>query len=216
MKELNLALDDKQLACKSSDDGILVWPAEWEDELSQKGFLDAAMSLLVSCDPKIVEVPWIIGSASRTLFGTERTDSPSHAEGKAFDMSPMYSPDAILSPDKRISGMAWNIMSIAAVAPMTSTGIPFCVEGDHIHVQPSISSGPSNGQSATPSEGDPSRCIYCAFTGSTWYPWFEQITAVEPAKSLIPSLWAFNLDTAEFKMLDAEGARRMKIYLEGS
>lgn len=177
---------DSEIELSFSPDGMLAWPTAWEQELLAHGFLEAATTILKLLPSCAVKVPWLIGSASRNLVGEERTESRSHLEGRAFDMSPMYTKDLILSPDKQIMGLAWNIVSVCLLSSAYEKYPHFVVEGDHLHVQPGAD---------LPVSG-----LLLAFTMPSWYPWVSSITACDESNPLCDSMWIFAQDEAAVRL----------------
>lgn len=200
--QVNVQVANTVIACVRHESLPLLWPEEWTAELEAAGFIDAAAYLLSLMPKQATETPWIIGSATKTLFGTERTDSRAHMEGRAFDMSPMYSDDVAILEDSRIMGLAWNIIYMATFASIQTGKVPFVIEGDHLHVEP-----------GAPGAGlDPGQ-VFAVFTAPTWYNWTGRILETPIGKALIPSIWLFDGTSCAIQSPSAELAGRLKQYL---
>lgn len=180
------SIGDHEIKLTGTQDGLLMWPEEWTRELTERGFIDVAVRILAAMPPCATRVPWIIGSASKTLLGRERTESQSHMQGKAFDMSPMYSATEILAPDDHIMGLAWNIVSLSIIAWAYNDYPCFVVEGDHLHVQPDVVM-----QKGT---------LPVAFTMPTWYQWTTELSSSEQLDSLNGSFWVFDYEEPSMRL----------------
>lgn len=204
-QEVLIQVADQEVACCKHPSAPLLWPAEWTDELEAHGFLDAAVSLLSYLPAEATAVPWIIGSASKSIFGMPRQDSLSHMEGRAFDMSPMYSETVAIQPGSPIMGLAWNIVYLAIFAAAQTGKIPFVVEGDHLHVEPGASG-----------EGLEPGSVFAVFTAPTWYTWTNRVLTTPIGRALLPSIWCFNGMRCEIESPSPELATRLKKYLTPS
>lgn len=193
-------LVDGSIDLNFSDDGLLAWPAAWEDRLARRGFLDAAAAILTALPACAVRTPWIIGSDNENLFGDPRTESKSHMSGRAFDMSPMFSRDDILSPDRRIMGLAWNVVSLAMLSSAYGRYPHFVVEGDHLHVQPEAALDPSE--------------MSAVMTMPSWYPWTDIIRGDEDTSVLDGSWWLFNAQKGTMRLAEDTAIKRALKALE--
>jgi hypothetical protein len=176
-----------------------MWPVAWSEELNERGFIDEAMVILSKMPSCAARTPWLIGSASRTLMGRVREESESHMQGRAFDMSPMYSETEILAPDEHIMGLAWNVISLSMIAPAYAALRNFVVEGDHVHVQPAATLW----DDAMP----------VAFTMPTWYPWTGELMQSSEGVALNGSFWAFQLQEPGMRLASREEMNQLMMEL---
>lgn len=190
-----------EVECFVSPDGRLLWPKDWNDELEEHGFLDAATSILAGMDAAASDVPWIIGSASLNLFGQPRSESASHMEGKAFDMSPMRSESVAVEPGAPIMGLAWDLISLMEISQAAGGGIPFVVEGDHLHVQPQAKGGLGPGQ------------LYAVWTFPDWYEWTSVAAATPLGAAARNTVWLWDLSTLTLTPPSAAQTQAMVEYL---
>lgn len=112
----------------------LYCPDEWFDEVVSHPCLPLAAEFISRLSPVALMTPWTITSATKDLSGAIRSDSPSHSEGRALDISPLYSEDTLLSADMPMMGLAWNIKSLIVLSEGQWGDIPVFVEGDHLHI----------------------------------------------------------------------------------
>jgi hypothetical protein len=174
MKEekLTMLCGEEEISCVALSEELLVpevliGSPNWE-QIKQK-----AEDILLLLPPEAKMVPWVIGSTDKDLMGNPRV-SESHAKGLAFDMSPCYSQDCLVPPDRRIMGMAWNIVNLATVWAAKDAAL-FAVEGDHLHVM---------------LDGEPFDVIYCVPTIAGWYPLADTL-ALLPAQEILNKLFKF-------------------------
>lgn len=165
-----------QVDCTEVREGLIV-PTVLMDSPNLDKFIEVAGAILDTLPPEAKLVPWVIGSTDRDLAGTER-QSKSHQEGEAFDMSPCYSDTILVPEDRRIMGMAWNIVSLIVVAPACEVAC-VCVEGDHLHVMV---------------DRDPLNKVFCVPTVAAWYPIAETVE-LTPAQMIFNKLFVFDAYT---------------------
>ena len=162
--------------------GSNVWiPTHWKQECDASGAVKAALDLVSMMSPAARESSWIISSATKDLWDQPRVDSKSHAEGRAFDLAPMYNEDIIM-PDQQsasITGLAWNMILLSSLISATEAGILFFVEGDHLHIE--LGKAPT-------APG----LILCVWTIAPWYPWTKFISQDPLLKDLIGTAWIFS------------------------
>lgn len=194
---MELEFIGKQVDLTMTDDGLLAWPTEWTAELRDYGFIDAAVSILAALPKCALRAPWIIGSASKALGGAERLESASHKDHRAFDMSPMFDKEHILSPDGAIMGLAWNVISVDILSCAYAAYPHFVVEGDHLHVQPGATL--------------PADAMLCAMTMPRWYEWTGAIMDSSETVDLAGSFWVWVPEKASFSLAPNEVAN---VYLK--
>lgn len=187
---MNFDFIGQQVDLTLTDDGLLAWPTEWTDELREHGFIEAAVTILAALPKCALRAPWIIGSASKTLSGGDRLESSSHREHRAFDMSPMFDKDHIMSPDGAIMGLAWNVISVDIISCAYAKYPHFVVEGDHLHVQPGANL--------------PQDKMLCAMTMPRWYEWTGAIMDSSETVDLAGSFWLWSPDSATFALAPNE------------
>lgn len=170
-------------------------PSILADSEDIEDILNLTESLLKSGSPVIMEYPWIIGSTDRDIFGKPRTDSVSHRHG-AWDITPMYNDEFIISPGASVYGLAWNILSLAMLATITDRSIAFIVEGDHLHLT----------KSAAPSML-PQGAVIAVPTITSWYAVFDSIRRADSVTASLfdTSVWRiFNLEDMSYLPLERE------------
>jgi hypothetical protein len=156
-------------------------------------FIATAQAILDALPPEAKLVPWVIGSTDRDLMGNARA-SETHKKAEAFDMSPCYSQTELVPLDKRISGMAWNIVSLMLIWGAKDVCL-FCVEGDHLHVMPGR---------------DPWDALFCVPTVASWYPMADSLSTMGAA-DILNKLFTFQ-PVEWFPATAAEGDTFMTMF----
>lgn len=134
-KQHFVQLDGKELELISRGDCNVWLPKMWSDDKEAVEAFHIAERILAPADHRVLDVPWIVGSVKEDIAGNPRSGSQSHLSGRAFDISPMYSRHELLDPDRAISGLAWNMVKLLALATLDWKQAAMVVEGDHIHVE---------------------------------------------------------------------------------
>jgi hypothetical protein len=154
----------------------------------EKGWEEArqAAAAFVASLPSVARLtPWVVGSYHTDIFANPRSDSPSHTNGLAVDVSPMYSRTEIMSPTKAALSMAFDMISLATLSLSDYRNNPWAVEGDHVHIQLA-------GKTTLP----PS-VVWAVPTLSKWYSRGKAIamdSRVERAIMRRPTCWTLSPD----------------------
>ena len=123
-------IEDISMVQISSD---LLIPSVLMDSPGIDEVKEMAQTILGIMPPEAKCTPWVIGSTDRDILGTPRT-SPSHKKGLAFDMSPVYDSENLVSPSGQCMGLAWNVVNLHTLRNLAQMDVPIAVEGDHLHI----------------------------------------------------------------------------------
>jgi hypothetical protein len=170
IKKVNMACGDEMIPCAQVGPNLLV-PEVLLDSPRLEEFVETAESILEAIPPESRDPWWVIGSTDRNLAGEIRV-SKSHVDHLAFDMSPCYSETELVPPDRRIMGLAWNLLSLFTIAEAFSV-CAVCAEGDHLHVMP---------------DRDSTAQKFAVPTIATWYPLANTLQTL-PAQVLLDKLF---------------------------
>lgn len=157
----------------------LLLPKLFESSERIDDILKVAQAVLEALPPEAKLTPWVIGSTDLDIAGNPRA-SRSHAEHRAFDISPCYSMEELIPQDRRVMGIAWNLVSLLTIQGACDVAL-CCAEGDHLHVM---------------IDGAPVGRTYAVPTISTWYPSAE-VMQLSPAQIIFNKL--FILDNATLR-----------------
>jgi hypothetical protein len=117
-----------------SNDAVLWIPTTFLKDEGIEQALVTAEAFISSLPDEALDTPWIVGSYLRALDGSDRV-AESHASGNAIDLTPWYDAENVIAPNGAITGLAWNILSLATLAQSTYNDTLWVVEGDHIHLE---------------------------------------------------------------------------------
>jgi hypothetical protein len=183
--------------------GNFLIPTSFPDINEIKEWLPKLETLISSGTSGLLNTPWIVGSGTHDIDGNPRT-SQSHSSQNAIDITPMWSETEVLDPDMSVPGLAWNIVSLLALASITDRGLSFVIESDHIHVS-------KNGQPDLLSQSS----LIVANTLASCYPIKNKVKEVPFIEVLMGQLYAFQAthEGVSYAKVDKESISLFKQYV---